>query len=287
LNRTAVAPRRFEPVIVTGVPTGPEVGLKEAMLGAQSPATPGKTKLAILTPGGATPVVTWMGPVAPAATRAVTWVDETGVKVAAPVPPKSTAVAPVRFVPLIVTQQPVGPDGGEKETTVGEQPPGAATTKKGTATDGPSAFATTTGALAGVPPGTIASIRESDTTVYDAAFTPPNCTPVTVGVWKLDPVMVIPHPMGPEAGDTVVTTGIASGAIAIPGAASPTRIKAVTAPMAATRPPMCCLYDFIVQPSLSSRVLDDPDRIVSGHGTPHTPGAHTHPTPFLGSPVRP
>ena len=52
-------------------------------------------------------VVTDTLPVVPAATTAVTLVGETTVNDVAAVPPKLTAVAPVRFVPVIVTVAPV------------------------------------------------------------------------------------------------------------------------------------------------------------------------------------
>ena len=56
----------------------------------------------------------------PAGEVAVIWVSETTVKVAAAVP-KSTAVAPVKSVPVMVTEVPpaVGPAFGLTEVTVG------------------------------------------------------------------------------------------------------------------------------------------------------------------------
>ncbi|MEY9227942.1 hypothetical protein ABIF78_000265 [Bradyrhizobium japonicum] len=57
----------------------------------------------------------------PAGDVAVIWVAELTVKPAAAVPPKVTAVAPVKLVPVMVTvvPPPPGPDVGEIEVTVG------------------------------------------------------------------------------------------------------------------------------------------------------------------------
>ena len=58
-------------------------------------------------------------PVVPAATTAVILVALTTEKDAAAVPPKLTAVAPVKFVPVIVTVVPVAADKGLKEVMAG------------------------------------------------------------------------------------------------------------------------------------------------------------------------
>jgi len=72
-------------------------------------------------------VVTLIGPViAPAGTVVVIVVALTTVNVAA-VPPKVTAVAPVKFFPLIVTVVPTGPEVGVNEVMVG--PPAVVTLK--------------------------------------------------------------------------------------------------------------------------------------------------------------
>ena len=58
----------------------------------------------------------------PAGDVAVIWVAELTVKAAAGVAPKLTAVAPVKFVPVIVTDVPpvAGPEVGEIDVTVGD-----------------------------------------------------------------------------------------------------------------------------------------------------------------------
>ena len=64
-------------------------------------------------------VVTLIGPVvAPLGTLVVIWVSVTPLKVAA-VPLKVTAVAPLKWLPLMVTVVPTGPLLGLKELMVG------------------------------------------------------------------------------------------------------------------------------------------------------------------------
>ena len=58
-------------------------------------------------------------PLAPALTTAVIVVEFTTVKDVAATPPKLTAVAPVRFAPVIVTVSPVAAVLGEKDVIVG------------------------------------------------------------------------------------------------------------------------------------------------------------------------
>ena len=65
-------------------------------------------------------VVTDTAPVVPFATIAVIVVGDSTVKLVAAVPPKLTAVALVKLVPVIVTVSPVVAMVGVKELTVGE-----------------------------------------------------------------------------------------------------------------------------------------------------------------------
>ena len=128
LNRTAVAPVKLVPVIVTLAPTAPLAGVKLAIVGATK-------KLVAL---GAVPagVVTLSGPVvAPAGT--VVWIAVSDVTVnVALTPLNATAVAPLKLVPLIVTLIPTAPPVGAKLVTFGSTtkdaalvavPPGAVT----------------------------------------------------------------------------------------------------------------------------------------------------------------
>ena len=65
-------------------------------------------------------VVTVTLPVDPLPTMAVIWVDESTVKLDAAVMPNLTAVAPVKLVPVIVTDVPIPPAVGENEGVEGE-----------------------------------------------------------------------------------------------------------------------------------------------------------------------
>src|SRR5256712_3662269 len=94
-------------------PTGPAAGESPALVGAAPPLS--GAALVAVPPG----VVTLSGPVvAPAGTVAWIAVLEVTVKVAL-TPLKATAVAPVKFVPLIVTLVPTGPLPGAKLAMVG------------------------------------------------------------------------------------------------------------------------------------------------------------------------
>jgi len=116
LKVTLVAPVKFVPVIVTDVPTGPPVGVNEVIVGAAVVLTVKLWELQSCPLG----VVTQIFPVfAPVGTVAVIWVDEPTVKVVADVPPNVKAVAPVKFVPVIVTLVPIGPEVGVNDVIVG------------------------------------------------------------------------------------------------------------------------------------------------------------------------
>jgi len=109
-----VAPK-FAPVIVTAAPTGPEAGFMLVMLGG---ATTVK-----LTPLLATPatVTTTFPVVAPAGTGATMLVLLQLVGVAG-VPLNVTVLVPCvppKFVPVIVTNAPTGPEVGERLAIVG------------------------------------------------------------------------------------------------------------------------------------------------------------------------
>ena len=98
--------------MVTDVPIPPLVGEKPVMVGAASV----KFVLLVAVPAG---VVTAMGPVvAPAGTVAAICEGLLTLK-AALVPLNLTAVAPVKFVPVIVTDAPTGPLVGVKLEMVG------------------------------------------------------------------------------------------------------------------------------------------------------------------------
>src|SRR5204863_526112 len=113
LNSTAEAPVKLVPLMITLVPTGPLPGVKLVIVG-------GLIAVNLLSLLAALPVlVTLIGPlVAPAGTVAVIAVAELTVKLAL-VPLNSTAEAPVKLVPLMVTLVPTGPLPGVKLVIVG------------------------------------------------------------------------------------------------------------------------------------------------------------------------
>ena len=114
LNLTPVAPVRFVPTIVTFVPTGPEAGVKDVIVGAGI-GTVKAVALVAVPPG----VVTVILPVdAFAGTVVVIDFADTTVN-AADVVPNFMLVAPVKFVPPIVTVVPTGPAVGVNDVMVG------------------------------------------------------------------------------------------------------------------------------------------------------------------------
>jgi hypothetical protein len=105
---------KFVPVMVTNVPMVPLTGVNDVTVGGRS-----TVKLAdeVAVPDG---VVTEIGPFAALdGILAVICVEPLTVKEAAATPPKSTAVAPVKFVPVIVTSVPGGSFSGTKFVMVG------------------------------------------------------------------------------------------------------------------------------------------------------------------------
>lgn len=114
LNRTDVAFVNPVPLIVTEVPGGPLVGVKEVTVGAAGVTV--KLDVLVAVPSGSK---TCIAPVSAAAgTTAVICVSETTVKLLA-TPPNLTDVVPVKPVPVIVTFVPGGPDVGLNEEIVG------------------------------------------------------------------------------------------------------------------------------------------------------------------------
>jgi hypothetical protein len=109
---TALAPVKLVPVMLMVVPDPALVGENEEMLGAGIKVNPP----CISVPPG---VVTETFPEVPPATTAVILVEETTLKEEAAVPPKLTAVAPVKLVPVMVTVVPVPALVGENEVMLG------------------------------------------------------------------------------------------------------------------------------------------------------------------------
>jgi hypothetical protein len=110
---TAVAPVKFVPVMVMIVPLAALAGANEEMVGGGMKTNPARRALPPR-------VVTETRPDVPFATTAVILVDEFTVKELAAVPPKLTAVAPVKWVPIMVTVAPLAAVVGVNEVIVGE-----------------------------------------------------------------------------------------------------------------------------------------------------------------------
>jgi hypothetical protein len=107
---------KFEPVIVTDVPVGPEVGLRLVMLGG-TVTVKGTLLLARLLT-----VTTTLPVVAPLGTGTTILVELQLVGVAA-VPLNVTVLLPwveTKFVPVMVTEVPTGPDVGLRLEMLGE-----------------------------------------------------------------------------------------------------------------------------------------------------------------------
>jgi len=125
-NLTAVTPLKLVPVMVTTVPpaTGPLVGLTFVTVGAGPGGTyvnPSAELVELVPPGVVT--VTCTVPAASGGDVAVIAVAELTVKLVAFVEPNLTAVAPVKFVPVIVTEVPPAsrPAFGLTPVTVGSE----------------------------------------------------------------------------------------------------------------------------------------------------------------------
>ena len=162
--------------------------------------------VAVEPPGVVTTTST--SPAARAGLIAVTVVEFTTEKLAAAVPPNDTPVAPVRSVPVIVTDvlPVVAPEVGEIPVSVG-----VGTTKVNfelAPTDVvPPGVVTTTSTTPADPTGLVAVIKLSLLTVKLAASTPPNDT--AVAPVRFDPVIVtiVPPNVEPDVGDRLVRAG--------------------------------------------------------------------------------
>jgi hypothetical protein len=203
---TAVAPVKPVPVIVTDVPpaAGPLLGVTLVTVGAPTNVNWSFALVALVPPTVVT--LTSTIPATCAGDVAVIVVALLTVKPVAAVAPKSTAVAPVKFVPVIVTDVPpaAGPLVGFTFVTVGA------------ATNVNSSFAlvalvpptvvTVTSTVPAACAGDVAVIEVSLLTVKPAAV-----APKFTAVAPVNPVPVIvtdvPPDDGPLDGATFVTVG--------------------------------------------------------------------------------
>ena len=187
----AVGLPRLVPVMVNSVPIGPLAGVKEVMVGVGKNINP---VLVAVPPG----VVTLMLPVAPLATTTVIVLASTTVNEVAAIPPKLTAVAPVKLVPVMVTVAPAAADVGVNEVIVG-----AAINVNPVRVPVPTGVVTLTSP--DVPFATTAVMLVALTTVKDVAAVPPKVT--AVAPVKLVPVMVTVAPVPADAGVNEVMAG--------------------------------------------------------------------------------
>lgn len=197
MNDTELAPVNALPLIVTMVPALPEVGLNEETAGI----TPKLVELVVLPSG----VVTVTGPVsAPDGTVAVIFVSDTTVNAAAR-PLNATELAPVRALPLTVTDDPTVAEDGETPETAGA---GWAVTVNGAElVPVPEGVVTETGPVV-APGGTVAVVWLSEFTVKVAAA-PLNIT--EAAPVKALPLIVTDDPGQPELGVNDETVGAGGG----------------------------------------------------------------------------
>jgi hypothetical protein len=159
-------------------------------------------------------VVTEIGPVvAPEGTVALIRVAFCTVKVVAETPLKRTAVAPVKFVPLIWTEVPIGPLVGLNDVIVGA--PVVVTVKFVELVAVPSGLVTAIGPVV-APDGTV-DVIFCALSIVNVADVPLKVTLVTFGPLKLWPWIVTEVPTGPLAGENEVIVGAAARAASAPG----------------------------------------------------------------------
>jgi hypothetical protein len=227
LNVTADAPHRFVPVIVTEVPTGPLVGLKELMAAARLPVT--VKVAALLTVTLSAPVTEILPLFAPAGTVAVIFSEEFTVYEAL-VPPNATAVAPVKFVPVIVTEVPTGPQVGTNEEIEALAP--EVTTKSPVLVAVELSAATTEILPVVAPVGTVAVMLTLEFTVKPLAPTDVLLNFTFLAPVKPWPLMDTEVPTGPLWGENEVMLVAAEAGTAPathdPSAMSTTTVGATT-----------------------------------------------------------
>lgn len=164
---TALAPKKFAPAIVTVSPCAALVGVKLLMRGAGINTNPDNVPV----PATDTTVTS---PEAPEAdTRAEMSVSPVRVNDAAAIPPKRTAVAPVKPVPRMSTVPPAGALVGEKLAMAG----GAARKVNPASVPVPLGEVTVTAPDA-LPAATTAVMRVAELRTNDVAATPPKLTAV-------------------------------------------------------------------------------------------------------------
>ena len=191
------------PVIVTDVPTAPDVGLRLVIVGAASHCERSTPLLA--TP----PTVTTTFPVvAPAGTGTTMLVALQLLIVVAVVPLNVTVLVPCvapKFVPVIVIDAPTAPDVGLRLVIVGV----ASTVKLDPLLATPPTVTTTFPVVA--PVGTFATMLVALQLLIVVAVVPLNVTVLVPCVApKFVPVIVTDAPTAPDVGLRLVIVGVAS-----------------------------------------------------------------------------
>ena len=206
LNVTVLVPcvaPKFVPVIVTDVPTAPDVGLRLVIVGVASTV---KLDPLLATP----PTVTTTFPVvAPAGTGTTMLVALQLVIVVAVVPLNATVLVPCvepKFVPVIVTDAPTAPDVGLRLVIVGVP---VDTVKLTPLLATPPTVTTTFPVVA--PAGTGTTMLVALQLVIVVAVVPLNVTVLVPCVEpKFVPVIVTDAPTAPDVGLRLVIVGVAS-----------------------------------------------------------------------------
>ena len=204
---TLVAPVKFVPVIVIGVPpaTGPEIGATVVIVGSATFVN----ALALVAVPPTVVTATSFAPAAPAGVTAVMEVELTATTLVAATPPTFTVAPARKFVPVRVRIVPAasGPALGVTEVSVGAA---AYVNAPVLVTDPPRVCTKTLATIfvePVIPVGVLAVIEVGLTTTTLVAATPFTFT--LVAPVKLVPVIVkaVPPAIDPEAGLTVVIVG--------------------------------------------------------------------------------
>lgn len=222
LNFTPFVPRKFVPVIVTDVPAGPLVGEKPVIVG-DAAVTVNELGDVAVPPAAVTEIVPV---VAPFGTAAAIWLASVTENVA-DVPWNFTLVAPVKFVPVIVTLVATGPLAGEKLAIVG---PAKFTVKLFAEVAVPADVTIVIFPVVALA-GTISVAVVALATEKVVAATPPTIT--DVAPVKFVPVTVTEVPTAPLVGVKLEIVGLVDGGgfcgFVLPATAPPHPVIAVHA----------------------------------------------------------
>ena len=140
---------------------------------------------------------------------AVSWVADLNVTEVAALEPKSTVAPETKFVPVIVTIVPpaIGPAAGLTALTVGRSYPYWSAEEMGLV---PPGVVTVTLTVPGLADGAVAASWVVDLNVTEVAGLEPKSTVAPETKFVPVIVTVFPPAVGPPAGLTLVTVGVAS-----------------------------------------------------------------------------